>query len=125
MRAPETFNLLAIDLLGPGPALWAAQHNHRPFRPLAGRTPVPRRTLDGSNSVERSLQRICHQAVHQSRVASLDEKGFMAAAEKEMADLVDAHSAQHCRIGDLVAIEMENREHRAVTRRIEKLVGMP
>src|SRR5262249_44893329 len=34
MRTPESFQLVAADLCGPGPTLWASQYDHRPARPL-------------------------------------------------------------------------------------------
>src|SRR5260370_16710974 len=44
MRAPEAFNLLAVDLLRAGPAFRASEYNHRPFwpRPCPPSLPSPR-----------------------------------------------------------------------------------
>ena len=73
----------------------------------------------------RRLQRVRHLAVHRHRLVALDKQRLMAIAEKEMTDFLVAHPAHHGRVGDLVAVQMQDRQHRAVARRIEKLVGVP
>ena len=35
------------------------------------------------------------------------------------------NTGQHCGSGDLVSVEMQNRQHRAIARGIEKLIRMP
>ena len=55
-----------------------------------------------------------HLPMHQPGVVTFDEQGFVTIASKELTDLVVIHPAEHGRIGDLVAVEMKDREHRAV-----------
>src|SRR6266581_2070495 len=63
--------------------------------------------------------------MHQLGVAAFDKQRFMAIADKETANLIVAHSAEHGWIGDLVAVQMKDRKHRPVMRGIEEFVGMP
>ena len=51
-------------------------------------------------------------------IVALDEKRLMSVAAKEVADFLVAHPPEPRRIGDLVAVEVQDRQHRAVTRGI-------
>ena len=53
-------------------------------------------------------------AVHVGRLAALDEERLVAIADEQRRELVVIHARQHGRIGDLVAVEMQDRQHRAV-----------
>lgn len=81
--------------------------------------------LDRPDADERDVERVCHGPVHQSGIVALDEQRLVAEPAEEIADLVVAHPAEHGRIGNLVAVEMQDRQHRAVMRRIEEFVGVP
>lgn len=54
-----------------------------------------------------------------------DEIGLVSIAHEQIFELGVGDARQHRRVGDLVAIQMQNRQHRAVATRIKKLVGMP
>ena len=71
------------------------------------------------------LQRRGHELVHHSRVVAFDEMRRVPVSAKKRLKLLVTDPRQHGRIGDLVAVEMEDRQHGAVAHRIEKLVGMP
>ena len=64
-------------------------------------------------------------SVHRGRVVALDEIGLMAVPDQQRAQLVVRDARQHRRVGDLVAVEVQDREHRSVARRIHELVGVP
>ena len=70
VRPPEAFHLVAVHFLGTGPALGAAQHDHRPARPgrLAARA---RFLLNAPNFQHAVLQRRGHLLVHQLGIAAL------------------------------------------------------
>jgi hypothetical protein len=51
--------------------------------------------------------------------------GFVTVTGEKVNQLLIAQAAKDRRIRDLVAVKMQDRKHRPVTRRIEKLVGMP
>ena len=54
-----------------------------------------------------------------------DEVGRPAVAAQQLLQFLVRDAGQDGRVGDLVAVEVQDRQHRAVGGRIEKLVGMP
>src|SRR5207302_4199443 len=56
---------------------------------------------------------------------AFDEIRLVAAALDQVDELFSIHSGQHRRPRDLIAVQMQNRNHRAVARGIQKLVGVP
>ncbi|MGY3080095.1 hypothetical protein ACVWZZ_006503 [Bradyrhizobium sp. LM6.10] len=125
MCTPKTFDLLAVDLLGAGPALRAAQHDHRRTRTFDALAAVSGVLLDRPDAGERDVERVRHGPVHQFGIVALDEQRLVAEPVEEIADLFIAHPPEHGRIGNLVAVEMQDRQHRAVMGGIEELVGVP
>ena len=63
--------------------------------------------------------------MHRLRVVAFDEVGRPAAAAEELLQLLVLDAGQHGRIADLVAVQMQDRQHGAVGDRIEQLVGLP
>ena len=124
MGAPIAFGLLAVDRLRTGPAFRRAHDDHRPGRAL--REPLAARLmLDVANIVDHFLQRLGHQFVHDLRIVALDKMGFITVAAHQMIELVVRDARENGRIGDLVAVEMQDRQHRPIALRIEELVGVP
>ena len=66
--------------------------------------------------VERRGERV----VHRRRVVAFDEDGVVAVALEQRIDLVVVGPAEHGRPGDLVPVEVQDRQHRAVARRVEE-----
>src|SRR4029453_14827212 len=62
--APEILDLLAVPLPRPGPALGAAQHDHRPARTLHPRPFGSRVPLDCRYPVEGLVERVSHASMH-------------------------------------------------------------
>ncbi len=56
---------------------------------------------------------------------SLDEVRLVAHALEELLQFVLRDAGEEAGVGDLVAVEMEDREHAAVSGRIEELVAVP
>src|SRR6185436_9858322 len=52
------------------------------------------------------------------------DRGVTVAAE-QLVEFLVADARQHARVGNLVTVEMQNRQHRTIRRRAEKLVRMP
>ena len=71
--------------------------------------------------VERRGERL----VHRARVVALDEVHLVAVALEQRADVVVARAAEHGRAGDLVAVEVQDRQHGAVARRVEEADALP
>ena len=63
--------------------------------------------------------------MHRFRLVAFDEVGGPAAALEELLQLLVLDAGQHGRVADLVAVEVQDRQHGAVGDRIEKLVGLP
>ena len=57
--------------------------------------------------------------------ASLDEDGCVPVAAEELLELLVADAREHAGVRNLVAVQMQNRQHGAIGCRIEKLVRMP
>ena len=66
-----------------------------------------------------------HRLMHGVRVGPLDEIGLVAVADEQRLQLLVRNTGKDCRVCDLVAVEMQHRQHRAVAHRIEKLVRVP
>ena len=128
MRAEAPLGRQPVDLLWPGPSLRRAQHDHRPPRPLDRvrsriRAAVP--GLDRGDLVEHLVERRRHQLVHLGGIGPLDEPRGVAVALEQAAQLVLGYPGEHRRVGDLVAVQMQDREDRAVLYRVEELVRVP
>ena len=63
--------------------------------------------------------------MHDDRIVPFDEIRPITVAGEEALQLVVADPRQHRRAGDLVPVEMEDRQYGAVAPRIEKLVRVP
>ena len=59
------------------------------------------------------------------RVVALDEIRLVTVAAEERFQFVMRNARQHGRAGNLVAVQMQNRQHGAVVDRIEKFVRVP
>ncbi len=63
--------------------------------------------------------------MHQRRLVTFDEDGRPTVAAQQLLQFVVGDAGEDGRIGNLVAVEMQDRQYRAVGGRIEKLVRMP
>ena len=63
--------------------------------------------------------------MHAIGVGTLDEIGRPAVALEQRLELFMRDSREQRRVVDLVAVQMEDRQHRAVAERAQKLVRMP
>ena len=122
--APEAFDLVAINFLRARPALRAAQDDHRPARSieLSG---SPRLALDAADFQNALFHRLGHLLMHAHRVGAFDEVRGPAIAFEKIFELFVRDAREDRRVVDLVAVEMQDRQHRAVADRVEELVRMP
>ena len=128
VRTPVSLGLLAVDRTRPGPTLGAAQHDQRPGGRSTGRFAFPLRArghLNRADLVERAVQRRRHLFVHHRRVRALDEDRPVAQPDQQALELRRRDARQHRGVGDLEAVEVEDRQDRAVARRIQELVRVP
>ena len=124
MRTPRPFDLVALDLLGSGPALGRSQDDHRPERTntvfrCAGGLLMLAYLVDGP------LQYLCHSLVHLDRIAAFDEIRRVTIPDEQGLELLMTDPRQNRGVGDLVAVQIQDRQHGAVPSRVDELVGMP
>ena len=112
-----------------GPALRRPQYDHRPPRPSPARRS---RRRSGLAAGSRRSARCTWSSVAASawctrrRVATLDQIRLVTVALAAAAvSSVVADPGEHRRVGDLVAVQMQDRQHRAVADRVEELVRVP
>ncbi len=124
VRTERAFDLNAIDDFWSGPALGRVQHDHRPARTgqVAVLTGI---MLERPDPLHRGIQRGCHRLMHQRRLVALDEDRRPAIAAQQLLKFLARDARKHGRVGNLVAVQMQDRQYRAVRGRIEKLVRVP
>src|ERR1035437_1129467 len=134
MGAPCTLYGLSIDPFRAGPTLWAAQDYHRPGgHRQGGQARIPTVAsviltgfvLNRANFLYERIQSSGHQLMLFFRHVALEEMGFPAVAGEEIGKLLIIHPGKHGWIRDLPAVEMKNRQHGTVTRRIQKFIAVP
>ncbi len=65
------------------------------------------------------------QLVHRRRIVAFDEIGRVAVAAEQFVELFVADPRQDGRTGDLVAVQVQDRQHDAVVDGVEELVRVP
>jgi len=125
--APCALDRKAVDLARPRPALRTPEHDHRP--PWPDRlTFLARASLDLGDLVERLVQHGCEPRVCVKVIVvgvDLDVERSVAVTRQESVELLGRDPCKHGRIRDLVSVQMQDRQHRAVDPRVQELVGMP
>jgi hypothetical protein len=76
-------------------------------------------------SLNDRVQGAGHQLMHQLRLIAFHEIRRPAAAADELLQFLMLDAGQHGRITDLVAVQVQDRQHGAVANRIEQFVGLP
>src|SRR5262245_14892718 len=124
VRAPEAFGLFAVDFFWARPSLGRAQYDHGPKRPLA-LTIAKRSCLNALDLLNNRIKRGRHELVHFFRLFALDEIGGVAVAAEKVIQLFVTNPGQHAGIGDLVTVEVKDRQHNPIGGRIQKFVRVP
>src|SRR6185437_15458205 len=112
----RTLHTPAIHELGPCPALRRAQHDHGPARPRLIALQASA-LLDLSNAPDDDIERRGHRLVHRCRLVSLDEVWLPAISAQQLLELLATDAREQRGIGDFVAIEMQDRQDRAIAGR--------
>ena len=121
---PGPLHRQPVHHLGPGPALGRLQHDGRPGRP--GQVALfPGPALDGADLADRRVHGGRELLVHQLGIVAFDRVHGVPVAAQQRVELVGPDPGQHRRVGDLVSVEVQDRQHRAVLGRVEELTRMP
>ena len=124
VRSPGALDRFPVDLLRAGPALGGPKHDHRPARAV-GDASLARGPLDVVDLLDHGVERHRELLVDERRVVAGHEEGVVPVALHERPKLLLGDSGEDRRTRDLVAVEVEDRQHRAVALGIEELVRMP
>ena len=124
VQRPEAFQIVSVHLARGRPALGAAEDDHGPARPLR-LAALPRLLLDLADLQHRLFQGGGHGLVHSVRVVALDEQRGIAVSDEQRLQLLTTDTGQERGVVDLVAVELQDRQHRPVADRVEELVAVP
>jgi len=81
--------------------------------------------LNAADLRKRAIERSSEQLVHGRGLVALDKIRFVAIAVQQIRQLLSADPSKHGGVGDLEPVQMEDRQHRAVARRVQEFVGVP
>ena len=118
---PRVLHRFAVDKLRPGPSLRRAHNQHRPRRPFRFAA-FPRRLLNRGNAVQHRIENHRSLLMHHLRIVAFQRERLIAVAAHQILQLSVGNARQDRRVRNLVAVQMQNRQHRAIGRRIQKLV---
>ena len=124
VRPPAALHRQVVHLLGSGPALGGAQHQHGPAGPL-GLAALAGLPLDALDLADGPVQGRRHLLVHEHGLVALHKAGLPAAAPEEALHLLVAHAGEDGGVGDLEAVQVQNGQHRAIGDGVHELVAMP
>ena len=132
MRTPGVLGLLAVDVLGAGPALGRAEHDHgigRADHGLARGCLGLSGGLDVANLIKDLLKQ-GGETLMDAHVALVVKAGdkevrLVAHALKELGELFVGHAGKDGGVGDLVTVEVQDRQNDTVGCRVHELVGLP
>ena len=113
VRAEGPLDRNAVHLLRAGPALRGAEDDHRPDRPPsepAGASLL----LDGADLLVALVQGGREPLVDSGRIISFHEIGIVAMAVEVVRQFLRLDARQDRRPGDLVAVQVQDRQHCAV-----------
>ncbi|MEJ1972478.1 MAG: hypothetical protein WDM96_08505 [Lacunisphaera sp.] len=81
--------------------------------------------LDAADLRGDGVERGGHRLVHLCGLVALDEVRLVAAAFEELLEFVVRDAREEARVGDLVAVEVQDRQHGAVAHGVEEFVAVP
>ena len=124
MRSKCSLDLQTVDDLRACPALGRLEDDHWPAWP-SSIVVVARVVLELVDILDGLIDGGGHQFVHLLRLIPSTKYGVQPQPLQELVQFLMLDASQHGRIADLVAVEVQDRQHGPVGLRIEKLVGLP
>src|SRR5271154_1587602 len=128
MSSECTLDRYSIYFFRAGPALRRPQNDHRPQLP---RLVFAASICSASALLNFPYLRIttikggCEQLVHRLGVVPLHKIRTVAMPFIERGQFVVTGASHDRRPGDFIAVQMENRQHRSISRRIQKFDALP
>lgn len=122
--APGVLHGQSVDLGGAGPALGGAQDDHGPAG-AAGGALLAGGPLDRGDAVEGGVHGAGRRAVDGGGFVAGDVDRIVSTAAQQFVELGLGEAGEDRRVGDLVAVEVQDRQDGAVVHRVEELVGVP
>ena len=121
---PGTLDREPVDHLRARPALGRAQDDHRPAD-MHERPAAARGVLDLGDLVDGDVERVGQVAVHLGGLVAGDHERAPAVAGKQRGQLVVGDAREDRRVGDLVAVQVQDRQHGPVDGRTQKACRVP
>ena len=72
-----------------------------------------------------AIQGRCHELMHRRRIFALDEVRRVAVPAEQLIQFLVTDPGQDAGVGDLVAVEVQDRQDHAIADRVQELVGVP
>src|SRR5271166_6019919 len=121
---PKTLEPVASYLQGRAPTFWRPQHNHGPARPLwnARGSAFLLVLSDFANAV---FNRGRHGLVHALGIGALHEVRRPAVSRQQAFQLLVRNARKQSGVINLVSIQVQDGENRAIPNGVEKLVNVP
>src|ERR1700746_3282913 len=121
MRTPEDIEEMSLQAARRCPTLWGSQHDHGPAR-SGDLAMLSRGASMLADFIDATFHRCSHRLMHAVDIGPLQKIGSPAIAAEQVLKFVVRDASQQRRIVDLVAVQMKNREHRTMPRRVQELV---
>ena len=124
--SPEAFHAVAVHFFRAGPAFRRAEDDHRPAGTVrfAG---AARLFLNGANFLDAGFDSRRHRLMHHLGIVTLglDHMWRPTVSEEQIFEFFRRDAGQDGGIGDLVAVQVKNREHCPVANRIQEFIRVP
>ena len=124
MSAKGAFDRQTIHDLGSGPALRRLEHDERPARPVSEAFGA-RLRLDRSNVGDHAVESRGHELMHPRRILARHEVRVVPATSQVLRELLSSDPREHGWVGNPVAVQVQDTQHRSVGDGIQELVAVP
>ena len=124
VRPPRPLHRQPVHYLRPGPPLGRLQHDDRPGRP-APVAILPRAPLNRVDLADHRVHGGGQLLVHHLGVIACHCVDRVSVPGQQRLQLGVRDPGQHRRVGDLVPVQVQDRQHGPVPGRVEELAGVP
>src|SRR5207302_1512917 len=114
-----------VDFLGAGPALRSAQDDCRPPRRRCSHAARAGCILNVTNPYVAGVEGLREITMDSVRLIACHLVHFVAVGLQQLSDVIVANTTKNGGPGDLELVEMEDGQHRAISRGIEKTNPLP